>query len=82
MGRLGMRKLTVLFFGLFAVASALGAEAQAVPPSIGPIEVKVKIKPPDIKLLMSIENLNTDYRLELKESFLPKIVESLEKKPF
>jgi hypothetical protein len=31
---------------------------------------------------MNRENLNTDYRLVLKESFLPKIVESIEKKPF
>jgi len=47
-------------------------------------EVKVvgKIKKPDIPIIMVRENLNTDYELELKESFLPKIVESVEKKPF
>jgi hypothetical protein len=79
-----MRKLTVLFFGLFAVASALGAEAQAAGRTlvIEAIEVQAKIKKPEIPIFMNMENLNTDYRLELKESFLPKIVESLEKKPF
>jgi len=79
-----MRKLTVLSLGFFALAAALGAEAKAAGRTlvIEAIEVEAKIKKPEIPIFMDMENLNTDYRLELKESFLPKIVESLEKKPF
>lgn len=63
--------------------SALGgATAEAKPLVIEPIELEVEIKKPEIPIFMNRENLNTDYRLVLKESFLPKIVESIEKKPF
>jgi hypothetical protein len=63
--------------------SALGgATAEAGPLVIEPIELEAKIKKPEIPIFMNRENLNTDYRLVLKESFLPKIVESIEKKPF
>ena len=75
--------LYIVIVGL-AVLGLGGSEAQAAgkPLVIEAIEVEAKIKKPEIPIFMNRENLNTDYKLELKESFLPKIVESVEKKPF
>ena len=42
----------------------------------------VKIQKPEIAIVMTQQNLSPKYDLELKESFLPKVVESVEKKPF
>jgi len=72
-------------FGLATVLVSLSgseARAQGRPLVIDAIEVEAKIKKPEIPIFMNRENLNTDYRLELKQSFLPKIVNSVEKKPF
>ena len=41
-----------------------------------------EVQKPEITVYISRENLNKSYQLELKESFLPKIVESVEKPPF
>lgn len=46
------------------------------------ISVEGRVQKPVIDIFMRRQNLHTDYKLELRESFLPKIVESLEKKPF
>ena len=76
-----------MLYVLMAVWGLLGwgvsdAHAAGKPLVIEAIEVEAKIKKPEIPIFMNRENLNTDYKLELKESFLPKIVESVEKKPF
>ena len=73
----------VMIAGLVVLAlGASDAHAAGKPLVIEAIEVQAKIKKPEITIFMNRENLNTDYKLELKESFLPKIVESVEKKPF
>jgi hypothetical protein len=41
-----------------------------------------EVQKPEITVTISRENLNKSYQLELKESFLPKIVESVEHAPF
>lgn len=41
-----------------------------------------EVQKPEVTLTISRENLNKAYDFELKESFLPKIVEALEKPPF
>ena len=46
------------------------------------ISVQGKVQKPVIDIFMRRQNLNTDYQLELRESFLPKIVDSVKKKPF
>jgi len=46
------------------------------------ISVEGRVQKPVIDIFMSRQNLHTDYKLELRESFLPKIIESVEKKPF
>jgi hypothetical protein len=41
-----------------------------------------KIQKPEIQILITKQNLTPKYELELKESFLPKIVQSVDSKPF
>lgn len=45
-------------------------------------EIVGEIQLPSVQIFISRQNLNTDYDLELEESFVPKIVESADKKPF
>lgn len=41
-----------------------------------------KVQLPDVQIFITRQNLNNDYDLELQESFVPKIVESADLKPF
>ena len=41
-----------------------------------------KVQKPEVTVVIARENLNKSYQLDLKESFLPKIVKSVEKAPF
>jgi hypothetical protein len=45
-------------------------------------EIEGKVQKPEITIFITRQNLHTDYQLDLRESFIPKIVESVEKKPF
>jgi hypothetical protein len=40
------------------------------------------VQKPQVTLFVSRKNVNTDASLELRESFIPRIMKSLEKKPF
>ena len=64
---------------LLLVSAAL---AQSKGMKFGDEITKVKIQKPEIAIVMTQQNLTPRYDLELKESFLPKVVESVEKKPF
>ena len=44
--------------------------------------IEGEIQKPEITVVISRENLNKSYVVELKESFLDKILESLRKPPF
>ena len=41
-----------------------------------------EVQKPEVTVFISRENLNKSYQLELKESFLPKIIRSVERSPF
>lgn len=45
-------------------------------------KVQVKIQKPEVAIIMNKQNLTPKYDLELQQSFLPKVVESVEEKPF
>jgi hypothetical protein len=64
---------------LILVSSAL---AQSKGMKFADERTVVKIQKPEIAIVMTQQNLTPKYDLELKESFLPKVVESVEKKPF
>ena len=70
-----------IFIVLIAMFSTV-AEAQTRRLVFEDISVEGRVQKPVIDIFMSRQNLQTDYKLELRESFLPKIVESVEKKPF
>jgi hypothetical protein len=45
-------------------------------------KIEGKIQKPEITIFITRQNLNSNYNLVLDESFVPKILESIEKKPF
>ncbi len=65
---------------LLLLASAALAQSRGL--KFGDEITRVKIQKPEIAIVMTQQNLAPRYDLELKESFLPKVVESVEKKPF
>lgn len=48
----------------------------------GTIDLKGTVQKPEILVVITRQNLNSTYTMELKESFLPQIVESVDGKPF
>ncbi len=62
-----------LFSGAAFAQSPLRFEAQ---------RVTAKIQKPEIQIYITKQNLTPKYALDLKESFLPKVIESVESKPF
>jgi hypothetical protein len=67
---------------LLALASLGTAHAQGRRMVIEEIDVVGKVRKPEILIFVSRQNLSTDYQLELKESFVPKVIQSVEQKPF
>lgn len=45
-------------------------------------DVKGSVQKPDLQIFMGRQNLSANAKLDLRESFLPRIIESVEKKPF
>ena len=74
-----MRSCLVLFLMLFAPPTA---DAQTRRLVFEEISVEGRVQKPVIDIFMRRQNLHADYKLELRESFLPKIIKSVEKKPF
>jgi hypothetical protein len=73
----------VLFVGTVAL-SASSAHAAGPVFSFGgrPEELKIKVKKPEAERLFEMANLRPEYKLELRESFLPQVLEAVESKPF
>ena len=63
------------------VAGARPADAQQRRLVFEETVIEGKVQKPEITIFVSRQNLNTEYNLELRESFVPKIVQSVEKKP-
>ena len=72
--------------GILVVLGALSASpvafGQARRLILEDFEVKGKVQKPEITIFVTRQNLNPEYDLELRESFIPKIVESAKEKPF
>lgn len=73
----------LLFLATPAMAQDKPAEK---PPSYGfeddDLVIVGEVQKPEVTVVISRENLNKAYQLELKESFLPKVVEAVKKAPF
>ena len=78
------RRLTL--FALVLLSAPLATSAQEEGDSYSFEEddfvIVGEVQKPEVTVVISRENLNKSYQLELKESFLSKIVESVEKAPF
>ena len=70
-------RVLVLFLAVIAPASAQSRGIR-----FSETEIVGKIQKPEIQILITKQNLTPKYELDLRESFLPKVVESVEHKPF
>ena len=68
-----------------AAVAGLGSVAAAQSRTVLLLEeevIKGEVQKPTVTLFVSRQNINTDATLELRESFVPRIIESVEKQPF
>lgn len=71
---------TLSILGAGLIASSAVAQSQVT--MFEAEEIVGEVQLPSVQIFVTRQNLNTDYDLELEESFLPKIVESVEERPF
>ena len=77
-------KLTFLAASLLLLAGSWSETAQAQSRRLIFEETVIEgeVQKPEITILITRQNLNTDYNLDLRKSFIPEIVKSVEKTPF
>lgn len=77
-------KTSLAFLVLSIVSMPAFAQSKGKRPvlTFDEIDIEGEVQKPDIKIIMSRMNLDKAYELKLKESFIPKIKESIKKKPF
>jgi hypothetical protein len=67
---------------LFVSMLAFAEESSETPiRTIEDFEITGEVQRPDLNMVMTRENLDRDYELELVESFIPKIIESMKTEP-
>lgn len=74
------RRYLVLLVGALMMGST--AQAQSKRLVLDDLKVVGKVQKPEITIIITRQNLNMGYELKLEESFIPKIVESVDQKPF
>jgi hypothetical protein len=72
----------LLAAALAVVVAPSGVVAEELSFEDGAAVITGEVLKPEITVVMSRENLNKSYDLELKESFLQKIIDSVEQPPF
>jgi hypothetical protein len=77
-------KLSFLLASLLLLASSWSgtADAQSRRLIFEETVIEGEVQKPEITLVITRQNLNTDYNLDLRKSFIPEIVKSVEKAPF
>ena len=77
-------KLSFLLAGFVFLAGAWSdtADAQSRRLIFEETVIEGEVQKPEITLVITRQNLNTDYNLDLRKSFIPEIVKSVEKAPF
>ncbi|NOY26623.1 MAG: hypothetical protein GXP62_12180 [Oligoflexia bacterium] len=71
---------TLLALSLTLLTPNAGAQARRI--VIEEEVIRGKIRKPEVTLFVARQNLDTDYQLELHKSFLPRVINSVNKKPF
>ena len=74
-----MKRLVVLALGVLLAGTAHGQGRRLV---FEETVIEGEVQKPEITIFITRQNLGTEYVLELKESFIPKIIKIVEKKPF
>lgn len=74
--------MTTPILALAVSLMAAPADAQARRIVIEEEVITGKIRKPEVTLFVARQNLDTDYQLELRKTFVPRVVKSVEKKPF
>jgi hypothetical protein len=80
-----MSRLERRVVGAAVLAAVIGSVASAQSRTVLLLEeevIKGEVQKPTVTLFVSRQNINTDATLELRESFVPRIIESVEEKPF
>lgn len=75
-----LRSALLVLLALVAAAPAHAQQTKGI--RFGETEIVGKVQKPEIQILITKQNLTPKYELQLNESFLPKVVESVEHKPF
>jgi hypothetical protein len=77
-------KLSFLLASFLLVASSWSgtADVQSRRLIFEETVIEGEVQKPEITLVITRQNLNTDYNLDLRKSFIPEIVKSVEKAPF
>lgn len=65
-----------------ALAILAPAASMAAPMQFEEAVIEGEIQKPEVTVYIARQNLNKAYDLELKESFLPRIIKALEDPPF
>lgn len=76
------RFMYLMTLGLLVSGSALAADPPARTVRLEEIKIVGKIQKPEIEILITKQKLTPPYELTLDESFIPKVIESVENKPF
>jgi hypothetical protein len=74
-----MKRLVLIVIGCMLAGTA---DAQGRRLVFEETVIEGEVQKPEITIFITRQNLGTEYVLELTESFIPKIIKSVEKKPF
>ncbi len=75
--------LTVLLGGILLSSSPVQAQSKRVRVSILEAEViRGEVQKPSVQILIARQDLSSMDQLDLQESFIPRIVKSVEARPF
>jgi len=76
------RPFALLMLTLLALSASSVAQAEELAFEDGAAVITGEVLKPEVTVVISRENLNKNYELDLKESFLDKIIQSVEQPPF
>ena len=58
------------------------AHGQSRPLVFETVDITGEVQKPEITIFITRQNLDTNYEFSLRESFIPRIIESVESQPF
>ena len=67
---------------MMLVFLAATAHGQNRPLVFETVDITGEVQKPEITIFISRQNLDTNYELALRESFIPRIIESVKSRPF